>query len=76
MSKCASSSRGHSMNSANVKCYHKLEAKLKTLRKGLNAGEKFYTCPNWPNGDCSFFEWEKKVEFQDNADVMLGDWQI
>ncbi|XP_021863742.1 uncharacterized protein [Spinacia oleracea] len=39
-------------------CYCNDVAVLRTAKNGVNAGKKFYGCPNWPvAGACKFFEW-------------------
>ncbi|CAO2822697.1 unnamed protein product [Amaranthus hypochondriacus] len=51
--------------------YHGFMAKIRTIRKGPNLGARFYGCPNWPNGYCAFFKWEKECGYTQKEELQL-----
>uniref|UniRef100_A0A803MES4 GRF-type domain-containing protein n=1 Tax=Chenopodium quinoa TaxID=63459 RepID=A0A803MES4_CHEQI len=57
MSTGSSSSRGGGLISSRVKCRCGAFAVVRMAKSGDNAGMNFFGCPNWPVGDCGFFQW-------------------
>uniref|UniRef100_A0A803L3K1 GRF-type domain-containing protein n=1 Tax=Chenopodium quinoa TaxID=63459 RepID=A0A803L3K1_CHEQI len=53
----SSSSRSFGWGLPKLKCKCGVEAVIRRVRNGDNVGKKFYGCPNWPEGDCGFFQW-------------------
>jgi hypothetical protein len=45
---------------ATVKCFCDHEAYHGTVKKdGTSKGKRFFRCPKWPHGNCSFFKWDE-----------------
>ncbi|XP_056691356.1 uncharacterized protein [Spinacia oleracea] len=52
------SSIGTGGSTRNLICYCNEVAVIRTTKNGVNAGKKFFGCPNWPGPSaCKFFEW-------------------
>uniref|UniRef100_A0A803MKG1 GRF-type domain-containing protein n=1 Tax=Chenopodium quinoa TaxID=63459 RepID=A0A803MKG1_CHEQI len=49
--------KGWWLISSRVKCRCGAFAVVRMAKSGDNAGMKFFGCPNWPVGDCGFFQW-------------------
>uniref|UniRef100_A0A803MYZ1 GRF-type domain-containing protein n=1 Tax=Chenopodium quinoa TaxID=63459 RepID=A0A803MYZ1_CHEQI len=56
MSSESSSSRGAGLISSRLKYRCGAVAVVRMEKSGDNAGMKFFGCPNWPVGDCGFFQ--------------------
>ncbi|CAO2818122.1 unnamed protein product [Amaranthus hypochondriacus] len=70
-SMASSSSTLRSSYPHSIHCHHDFKAKIRIVRKGPNLGHRFFGCSNWPNDDCSFFEWKKECGYTQEGDLQL-----